>query len=58
MKPNYRKIDSSDEWEFLLEQSHTQALLVQNGEVLWHASHWGITYERIEQQVNERIAKT
>ncbi|NGZ76653.1 bacillithiol system redox-active protein YtxJ [Saccharibacillus alkalitolerans] len=118
MKPNYQEIDSTEQWEALLEQSgerallllkHStacpisgaafkefnvytrkpkrplncvlvkviesrpvsnaieaklgikhespQVLLVRDGEVLWHASHWDISYERIEQQVNARIPK-
>lgn len=118
MKPNYLEIDSNEQWNSLLEQSHERAvlllkhstacpisgaafkefkvytrkpkrpltcalvkviesrsvsneieeklgikhespqiLLVQGGEVLWNVSHWDITYERIEQQVNAGIAK-
>ncbi|MCZ0755157.1 bacillithiol system redox-active protein YtxJ [Anoxybacillus sp. J5B_2022] len=27
-----------------------QALLFENGAVVWHASHWNITYEALKQQ--------
>ncbi|MFC4775588.1 bacillithiol system redox-active protein YtxJ [Paenibacillus sp. GCM10023252] len=32
-----------------------QIFLIHRREVLWHASHWTITYERIEQEVNSRL---
>lgn len=32
-----------------------QIILVNKKEVLWYDSHWEITYERIEQEVNSRI---
>ncbi|MDO3411214.1 bacillithiol system redox-active protein YtxJ [Saccharibacillus sp. CPCC 101409] len=40
-----------------IKHESPQILLIRGGEALWNASHWDVTYERIEQQVNERIAK-
>ncbi len=33
-----------------------QIILIHNKEVLWYESHWGITFEHMEQEVNSRIS--
>jgi len=52
-----RPVSNDIETKLGIKHESPQALLIQNKETLWHASHWDITFERIEQQVNERIAK-
>jgi bacillithiol system protein YtxJ len=32
-----------------------QVLLIRDQEVLWHTSHWNITVEKLEQEINSRI---
>lgn len=52
-----RAVSNDIEEALGIKHESPQALLIQGGKVLWHASHWDITYERIEQQVNAQIAK-
>lgn len=52
-----RPVSNEIEAKLGVKHESPQALLVRNGEVLWHASHWDITYERMEQEVNARIAR-
>ncbi|CAM3550237.1 MULTISPECIES: bacillithiol system redox-active protein YtxJ [Saccharibacillus] len=52
-----RAVSNDIEEALGIKHESPQALLIQSGKVLWHASHWDITYERIEQQVNAQIAK-
>lgn len=52
-----RPVSNEIEAKLGVKHESPQALLVRGGEVLWHASHWDITYERMEQEVNARIAR-
>lgn len=52
-----RPVSNDIEAKLGIKHESPQALLIRDGQTLWHASHWDITFERIEQQVNERIAK-
>lgn len=52
-----RPVSDEIETKTGLKHESPQILLIQDGELLWNASHWDITFERIEQQVNDRIAK-
>ncbi|OWR30351.1 general stress protein [Saccharibacillus sp. O23] len=52
-----RPVSNEIEAKLGVKHESPQILLVRNGEVLWHASHWDITYERMEQEVNARIAR-
>ncbi|WP_066292219.1 bacillithiol system redox-active protein YtxJ [Bacillus sp. FJAT-29937] len=36
-----------------IKHESPQVLLFKNGEVIWHASHWKITYESLTNAVNE-----
>ncbi|MEJ8303029.1 bacillithiol system redox-active protein YtxJ [Saccharibacillus sacchari] len=53
-----RPVSNEIESKLGIKHESPQILLIQNGQTLWHASHWDITFERIEQQVNENIAKS
>lgn len=34
--------------EFQVKHESPQVLLIKDGEVLWHDSHWAITYSKLE----------
>jgi bacillithiol system protein YtxJ len=36
---------------FGVKHESPQALLFENGSVVWHASHWNITYDALKKQV-------
>ncbi|KON86710.1 thioredoxin [Sporosarcina globispora] len=38
---------------FHIKHESPQAILFQNGDVAWHASHWKITYGSLENAVKE-----
>ncbi|OWA35000.1 hypothetical protein B9G55_14795 [Saccharibacillus sp. O16] len=52
-----RPVSNAIEAQLGIKHESPQVLLVQGGKTLWHASHWEITYERMEQEVNARIAR-
>jgi len=41
-----------------LKHQTPQAILVKEGRVLWHASHWGVTAKAMEAAVEEAAATT
>jgi bacillithiol system protein YtxJ len=51
-----RAVSNYIEETTLVTHQSPQILLIRNKEVLWQESHWGITFERIEQEVNSRVA--
>jgi bacillithiol system protein YtxJ len=41
--------------EMHVKHESPQVLLIRDQEVLWHTSHWNITFEKLEQEINSRI---
>ncbi|MBY0124129.1 bacillithiol system redox-active protein YtxJ [Bacillus sp. S/N-304-OC-R1] len=39
--------------KFNIKHESPQALLIRNGKVAWHASHWKITYSSLKEAVKE-----
>ncbi len=50
-----RAISNEIENELHLKHESPQVLLVRDQEVLWHTSHWNITVEKLDQEINARI---
>lgn len=48
-----RKLSNAIAERFGVRHESPQALLIQNGCVVWHASHWSITSDSLEQAVTQ-----
>jgi bacillithiol system protein YtxJ len=50
-----RSVSNEIAEEMHLKHESPQVLLIRDQEVLWHTSHWNITVEKLEQEINSRI---
>jgi bacillithiol system protein YtxJ len=50
-----REISNEIAAESHVKHESPQVLLIRDQEVLWHTSHWNITVEKLEQEINARI---
>jgi bacillithiol system protein YtxJ len=50
-----RPVSNEIATEMHVKHESPQVLLIRDQEVLWHTSHWNITFEKLEQEINSRI---
>ncbi|PKQ66863.1 bacillithiol system redox-active protein YtxJ [Raineya orbicola] len=50
----FREISNQIAQEFGVEHQSPQVIVLQNGKVIYHNSHYGIDYEEIKNQVNAK----
>ncbi|MFO1444168.1 bacillithiol system redox-active protein YtxJ [Bacillus sp. Bva_UNVM-123] len=50
---NDRPLSNHIAEKFQLKHESPQAILFRNGEVVWHASHWKITYDSLTSAISE-----
>ncbi|GGG09427.1 bacillithiol system redox-active protein YtxJ [Paenibacillus abyssi] len=52
-----RPVSNAIEERLSLKHASPQAILIENGKVIWSATHWNITYSSLEEQLSEHCEK-